>query len=402
MAKWVNTLGMVMLCFVGLLSSRSHAADQCRASLFGVRNPDLLNLRQSAIPPPSITINHRRLVLSPVNRYKESDTPRRLARPIGRLELKVRTNYGRICSDWCTAEIVSSEYVLTNYHCVENTILDAQIRMNYLDKNSSNDRVYKLKTSPLLDGQSNEALDYALLKFATPNDAAKRWGTVGLKARSPIVPPERVMVLQHPYALPMQFVADCLVREIGDVSLSHDCPTEHGSSGSLLISAEDGVIVGLHNEGTDNPDDADARNYGIEFAKIIADSPTLKSLAMAPKMSVKEEDLKAVGVKAEEELCLFLGKIDGLTSNKSVDIPFGAELVRDIMQGVNVSGRKIVAQVNVNLRVGCPIGGAWVRSVDPPFEVGRSIRLGGIKSDKKIGTTFYYTKLKRSDIQQPD
>jgi hypothetical protein len=62
--------------------------------------------------------------------YRADDRFRRLAAPVGRLDLLVQTPAG-LGTSTCTASIVSSRYILTNHHCFPDGVRAASLLMDF-------------------------------------------------------------------------------------------------------------------------------------------------------------------------------------------------------------------------------------------------------------------------------
>lgn len=97
-------------------------------------------------------------------------------------------------------------------------------------------------------------------------------------------PPEMLCIIGHPAGLPKRIEAGPTTLVTGNLIHYNDIDTLGGNSGSGILRASDGRLVGIHtNGGCTAASPADGRsNFGQRIAAVIAASPTLRAL-LRPK-----------------------------------------------------------------------------------------------------------------------
>lgn len=146
----------------------------------------------------------------------------------------------------CTAVLVRPDIVMTNAHCVlhdKKPATRATLWFEHLAVGQA--VVVEAFAAPL---EIDAKLDYALLKLG-PLPAGASVVHLGQLPMRPAVPGERLFILHHSKGEPLQ-VSRAFCRAGIDQpfpgELRHTCPTQTGSSGSLVFAERDGAIVGLH------------------------------------------------------------------------------------------------------------------------------------------------------------
>jgi len=199
------------------------------------------------------------------------DSKYRLAgRPVGRLDVAVQRPDGETGFGFCTGWLISSELVMTNYHCIpgdQGVVTKVNLWLGYL-QTGSEDSVREIAVEPT-PVESNRDLDYSIVRLSEP---VQDFGFVDLNVAE-VDDRQDLFVIQHPAGMPQQIVRrECrTVRvESGEGELVHTCDTLGGSSGSPVFS-DDGEIVGLHFAGSVGRQE----NYAKIFARIRDDSSVL-------------------------------------------------------------------------------------------------------------------------------
>ncbi len=209
-----------------------------------------------------------------VGDFREGSRYRLAANPIGRLQIMVRRDGGRMGMALCTASVLSAEHILTNYHCIPGavnlTVLQANLQMDYLDENETERvRGYEVDIEPV---EADPELDYAILRVQ--GNPARDFGTVTISALAPQVR-EAVFIIHHPEGKPKTLSRkDCWVEALTGPQFIHTCDTLGGSSGSPIFADETFQVVGLHFAGSEQG------NYGKSIAALLARSRVLESLAV--------------------------------------------------------------------------------------------------------------------------
>lgn len=185
-----------------------------------------------------------------LKRYPETHQGRRLSRAVGRLEI-LRAD-GRI--GYCTASIISRDYVLTNHHCLPgkdepSRPVRALLLMNYYDETRWSDAVpYDVDVRPV---ETSPWPDYSILRVA--GNPSARFGALTMPIAAPL-PSEPLIMFHHPRAQPMVLSAKgcgAADRPIdGNSQLIHYCDTDEGSSGAPILDVNGTRLIGLHYSGT--------------------------------------------------------------------------------------------------------------------------------------------------------
>ena len=129
----------------------------------------------------------------------------------------------------------------------------------------------------LLEIGNDSGVDYAIIKLGKDNMGklpGERFGAIPI-SNLPAAVLEMLVVIQHPDGDPK-------VVETGPVSSLttgwinyNDIDTRSGSSGSALISAVNGKIVGVHTDGGCDTH-RDGHNHGVPIGVMLSFSPILR------------------------------------------------------------------------------------------------------------------------------
>jgi hypothetical protein len=191
--------------------------------------------------------------------------------PIARL--RIMTDEGQAN---CTGFLVTGELLLTNHHCfagapeLPSTLVD----FGFDSYGATVDR----SRAVALEAQ-DAALDYAIVRLRPV--PAPRWGRVLLQPPPAPVEDQSLVVIQHPGGEPKRVsLLDCTVDGTnvpgvggGPTDFGHQCDTEGGSSGSPVLDAGTGSLVGLHHWGF-TASDAVPVNQAVHVALILEDLRT--------------------------------------------------------------------------------------------------------------------------------
>jgi V8-like Glu-specific endopeptidase len=203
----------------------------------------------------------------------------------------------------CTGTHMGNGYVITAGHCVgANTTLTAQKDCSTITKNVMNSSSYSVTefhfgyregVAPFMKSKCLEIVaalkdddtgyDFAILKVSPyPNEFVLPDTT-----RRSIIG-DTVTIFSHPNGEVLQWSKTCGVErvqnpEIPGSFIQHQCDTKPGSSGAAIINALSLKIVGVHDGGMNNIDDATGMplKTGMNYGTYILNSPlydTLKSL----------------------------------------------------------------------------------------------------------------------------
>ncbi|HEY0097474.1 MAG TPA: trypsin-like peptidase domain-containing protein [Pyrinomonadaceae bacterium] len=130
-------------------------------------------------------------------------------------------------------------------------------------------------------------LDMAICRIAGNPGATFGRGVV---STTDAVVPEMLCIIGHPAGRPKRIEAGPTTRLAGNLIHYGDIDTLGGNSGSGILRARDGRLVGIHTNGgctRDSPGDG-GTNFGQRIAAVIAASPTLRAL-VAPKNKLADD-----------------------------------------------------------------------------------------------------------------
>lgn len=200
---------------------------------------------------------------------------------------------------WCSGTLVSRDLFLTAGHCFDpsantnpsmwiqprqngsNQILSAaqiagNMHVNFNYQRDSNGALQTEESFPitaLVEYRLGD-LDYALIRLAgNPGDT---YGWTGISTVDADVA-DMLCVIQHPAGVPKRIEAGPLFH-LHDVRLGYDSiDTLGGSSGSGVLRASTGLIVGVHTNGGCGLA-ANSHNHGVRITSIRAVSPIIPTL----------------------------------------------------------------------------------------------------------------------------
>ncbi|MEZ5382555.1 MAG: trypsin-like peptidase domain-containing protein [Microthrixaceae bacterium] len=197
---------------------------------------------------------------------------------------------------WCTGTMISNDLFLTAGHCFDqtgggwlrprvdgttNVISNEDIALNmHVNFNYQVDPAGALRTEqsyPIVDLLEYRlgGLDFAIVRL--DGNPGATWGTTKISAGDATVG-DMIAIIGHPAGVPKRIEAGPVTGLSGNFLLYDDIDTLGGNSGSGIVRASDGCIVGIHtNGGCDQP--AIGNNRGVRIEAAIAQSPTLQKVA---------------------------------------------------------------------------------------------------------------------------
>lgn len=219
----------------------------------------------------------------------------------------IYTNPGNVSGvRWCTGTLISENLFLTAGHCFDQTgggwnrprdnmtgaiispaeiATNMHINFNYQVDPSGNLRVEQ--SFPVVDLVEYRlgGLDFAIVRLN--GNPGTTFGTTGVSTTDAVVG-DMACIIGHPAGVPKRIEAGP-ITDVHDNRIGYnDIDTLGGNSGSGVLRASDGLIVGVHtNGGCTNPASA-GHNHGIRISAIIAQSPTLQTLT-APKLKFLDD-----------------------------------------------------------------------------------------------------------------
>ena len=228
-----------------------------------------------------------RAKFEPLVTYAATSKLRRLSSAIGRLDIR---HPG--ATETCTASIISSQYILTNYHCVPGTgkfgpATAAQLVMGYYNvADTSAVKRYSVSTTPV---EADKSLDYAVLSVS--GDPAKDFGVIRILDEDPAAGAS-LIVFHHPLGRPKHVTrAGCQVASDFTASgdqIFHSCDTLPGSSGAPVFAEFGRGVLGLHYAG---PGSLGPGQYNfakrmkriLSVSRILTSEPATESLVAPPR-----------------------------------------------------------------------------------------------------------------------
>ncbi len=205
--------------------------------------------------------------LEPIARFSSSSRYAQIAKPVGRLVLKIRQSNGHTGTSFCTASLIADSYLLTNYHCIpgrDGVVLDAQVEMGFLDYNRRGTVTFAVATQPV---EADAHLDFSVVRVQ--GAPGRRWGTVSLSAQRP-ARGDSLLIIHHPAARrQMLSRRDCTVAGYDRDTLLHSCDTLGGSSGSpVFTNSYPPKVVALHHAALTEQAANAAKQMGLILPRI--------------------------------------------------------------------------------------------------------------------------------------
>ena len=239
----------------------------------------------------------------PLSAYREQDRFRRIALPVGRLDLLVNnpTVAGSGFSS-CTASIISARHIITNNHCFpegQGGVRQAFLLMDYYsDDSEAAVRRFEVKAVPV---ERNAALDFAIAEVS--GNPAATFGRIALEPRDP-EPGESLLIIHHPLGKPKHMTrGGCRAHApvaVQGTDIRHRCDTMPGSSGSPILAEGSGRMLGLHYGGSLDVQTPGSFNSGKRLSEISGRSRVLAAV-VAEQRQEEEAASRAASSQAAAE-----------------------------------------------------------------------------------------------------
>jgi V8-like Glu-specific endopeptidase len=208
------------------------------------------------------------------------------------------TNPGNVSGvRWCTGTLISNDLFLSAGHCFDQTgggwirpadnttgatISSAEIATNmHVNFNYQVDPTGVLRSEqsyPILSLVEYRlgGLDFSIVRLGGNPGAS--WGMTQV-ANIDAATGDMLCIIGHPAGWPKRIEAGPCLNVAGTTITYDDIDTLGGNSGSGVLRASDGRIVGVHtNGGCGASSPGVGSNSGVRITSIIAQSPTLQSL----------------------------------------------------------------------------------------------------------------------------
>lgn len=216
------------------------------------------------------------------------------------------TNPGNVSGvRWCSGTLVSNNLFIAAGHCfdqtgggwtrpVDNTtgatISSAEIatnmhvNFNYQVDPAGNLRVEQSFPIVALIEYRLGGLDFAIVQLGGNPGATFGWTQV---STTDAAVGDMLCIIGHPAGWPKRIEAGPAVSLSGNSIMYNDIDTLGGNSGSGILRATDGRLVGVHTNGGCNAAGTGS-NFGVRITSILAQSPTLQGLT-APKLKFVDD-----------------------------------------------------------------------------------------------------------------
>ena len=295
----MRILGALLLALVAL-DAGAQGLTLFPASQYGKAS---LNLPQSTTGMSSVQLQNvlgRNANFERLDSYREQDRFRRIALPVGRLDLLVNGPMGSGVAN-CTASIISARHIITNNHCFpegQGAVKQASLLMDfYSEDNEATAKRFEVKVVPV---ERNAELDFVIAEVAGNPSAI--FGRIALEPRDP-EPGESLLIIHHPMGMPKHMTrGGCRAHApvaVQGTDIRHRCDTLPGSSGSPILSEGSGRMLGLHYGGSPNPG-PNTWNFGKRLSEISGRSRVLAA-AVAEQRQQEESASRSAAANADAE-----------------------------------------------------------------------------------------------------
>lgn len=271
--------------------------------------------------------------------------------PVGQLQWNnnlaaIYTNPGTVSGvRWCTGTLISNDLFISAGHCFDQTgggwerprvngtsniISNAEIatrmhvNFNFQVDPSGNPRPEQSFPILALLEYRLGGLDFAITRLG--GNPGTVFGFTGVSTTDAAVG-DMICIIGHPAGMMKRIEAGPCTSLSGNTIAYNDIDTLGGNSGSGILRASDGQIVGVHTNGGCNAAGTGS-NTGVRITSIRANSPTLQTLSTGTPnkfiddvVTVPALDIGGAGtvVKALDDPTTIKVPDDGGTPNKFID-----------------------------------------------------------------------------------
>lgn len=211
----------------------------------------------------------------------------------------IYTNPGNVSGErWCSGTMITDDLFITAGHCFDQTgggwqrpringtsniipsteiATNMHVNFNFQVDAAGNPRpVTQFAITQLVEYRLG-GLDVAILRLA--GNPGATWGRAALSTTDAAAG-DMLCIMGHPLGVPKRIEAGPALAPSGNQIRYDDIDTQGGNSGSGVLRASDGRIVGIHTNGGCGPSSPNgtAANFGQRIVAAIAASPTLQAL----------------------------------------------------------------------------------------------------------------------------
>ena len=192
----------------------------------------------------------------------------------------IRTSTG---VGWCTGTLISRSLLLTAGHCFASPPAgqtSAQFAQsmtavfNFQNDTAGNPRTTTSFAITALEEINQGGADYSIVRLA--NSPGNTFGLTHI-ARQDIALNKTVAIIGHPAGVPKRVEAGAVTVLDANTIGYNDIDTLGGNSGSGILDAATGNIVGVHTNGGCTT--TGGYNYGVPISKLRKASPRIRSLS---------------------------------------------------------------------------------------------------------------------------
>jgi V8-like Glu-specific endopeptidase len=224
--------------------------------------------------------------------------------PVGQIQwntnlAQIYTNPGDVSgARWCSGTLITRDLFLTAGHCFDQTgggwnrprvngttniippteiATNMHVNFNFQVDPAGNVRPeVSFQITALVEYRLG-GLDFAIVRLS--GNPGAQFGTTGVSAGD-AAQGDMLCIIGHPEGLPKRIEAGPALAPQGNQIRYDDIDTLGGNSGSGVLRASDGWIVGVHTNGGCRPTSPDGTNAnsGMRIAALIGASPTLRIL----------------------------------------------------------------------------------------------------------------------------